>query len=403
MSLCVTILAGIWVGCSPMDEYLDKYTDGKDIQYPGVVFPAYMHSGKNRVVLEGYLISDPKISKIRIYWNSRNDSIEQNIQRSEGIDLLNISIPLPEGGYNFEVFTYDNEGNTSIPVILSATSYGDSYQETLYDRLVKNLTKEGDNVSIEWYSSDPTSPFVEINYPLSDGGSRTIRVPFDSLRTVLPDYKAKSGFSMRTYYLPDETAIDTFYTDKSWKAVNEDVTQDYILNAGLPFLRGDEGTGKWGTPKDWTITPNVLNQDKNTKGGWSTNGNPQGVIHLESRDYSGDGITNGKVHQTLALPAGKYIFEAECSNSATTGSSFLNVALAVAKGNALPDLEQMETDALGYYLRKTASGKETYALEFELTEDATITLGCVASFGRNSYVQFSQVRLLFVPQQLSEM
>lgn len=396
--LQLVVLMLILYSCSPMDEYLDKYTDRKEKQYTGIVNPAMMYSGENRVVFVGYLMSDPKISQIKIYWNERQDSLLRDIERTDGIDELIIPIALPEGGYNFEVFTFDKEGNSSIPVYLSATSYGAAYKELLKDRLIKNLVKDSSNVYIEWYSADPTSPFVEITYPLQDGGNKTIRVSPDSTKVTLVNYKRKSTFSMKTFYLPDEMAIDTFKTDGLIVPVNEDVTKDYILNAGLPFLRADNGTGKWGIIKDWFYTPNVLNQDNNAKGGWSTNGNPSGVLHLESRNYTGDGITNGKVYQSMNLPAGKYIFESYSWISSTTKNSFLDVALVASSGNQLPDLESVEANSLGFYRRQVATGSENYRFEFEINEDLLVSLGWVASFGKTSAIQFTHVKLYYIPQ-----
>ena len=62
------ILLGI-TSCTKMDEYL-KYTDGKEILYTGIPDSIAMYSGYNRVVFRGVLASDPKIAKIKIYWNS---------------------------------------------------------------------------------------------------------------------------------------------------------------------------------------------------------------------------------------------------------------------------------------------------------------------------------------------
>lgn len=395
-------LLSTWVaGCSSMDEYLDKYTDGKEIRYPGIPYPALMYSGKERVVFNGYRPSDPKVTRLKIYWNSRLDSLEQDIERSEGTDEFFIPISLPEGGYNFDIFTFDDEGNRSIPVTLSATSYGQTYQSSLTDRVIKSIQKTGSDVTIDWYSIDPTSPFVEITYPTLSGTQRVERLHQDSTKIVLEDFKAKSRFKMRTYYLPDEMSIDTFATDVSWIPVNEDVTADYILNAGNPFVRGDNGTekDKFGTPKDWKYTDNVLNQ-KNGMGGWSTNGTPSGVIQFESKNFSGEGMTNGKIYQTIQLPAGKYLLESYSSNSTTGRTSFLDCALVAAKGTELPDLENIES-SLGYYLRQetATNAKETYLAEFELSEESQVTIGYVASFGSSSSIQFAYIKLFFVPQE----
>ena len=65
--MSLLMLLGI-TSCTKMDEYL-KYTDGKEILYTGIPDSIAMYSGYNRVVFRGVLASDPKIAKIKIYWN----------------------------------------------------------------------------------------------------------------------------------------------------------------------------------------------------------------------------------------------------------------------------------------------------------------------------------------------
>ena len=150
------ILLGI-TSCTKMDEYL-KYTDGKEILYTGIPDSIAMYSGYNRVVFRGVLASDPKIAKIKIYWNLKQDSLEQDIRREGNDNVLIIPIPLEEGTYNFEMHTYDKDGlHPSVPFNLTGTSYGDSYKDGLVNRLVKKVEKIEDDVTIDWSPAEPTA------------------------------------------------------------------------------------------------------------------------------------------------------------------------------------------------------------------------------------------------------
>jgi hypothetical protein len=148
--------------CSGMDEYL-KYTGGKELVYPGKVDSVIFHSGRDRVVFTGLLISDPNIRKVNIYWNNKNDSIVLNVQRTSGIDSLTANIPLPEGVYNFQVYSYDSEGRSSIVTEAMGNSYGAIYERGLYDRPVKNALQNPNYAVINWYNGDPTC-FVKVEY-----------------------------------------------------------------------------------------------------------------------------------------------------------------------------------------------------------------------------------------------
>ena len=146
--------------CSDMDDYL-KFTGGKELVYPGKVDSVLFHSGRERVVFTGLLISDPNIKKVSVFWNNRQDSVILQIQRSAGIDSLEVSIPLPEGAYNFQVYSHDGEGRSSIVTNARGNAYGANYEKGLYDRPVKSAIQNPNYVVINWYNGDPTC-FVKV-------------------------------------------------------------------------------------------------------------------------------------------------------------------------------------------------------------------------------------------------
>lgn len=84
------ILLGI-TSCTKMDEYL-KYTDGKEILYTGIPDSIAMYSGYNRVVFRGVLASDPKIAKIKIYWNLKQDSLYNRQIKKFPTEKQNVSL-----------------------------------------------------------------------------------------------------------------------------------------------------------------------------------------------------------------------------------------------------------------------------------------------------------------------
>jgi hypothetical protein len=372
-----------------MDDYL-KYTNGKEILYTGKVDSVKIHSGDTRVVFTGLLISDPKITKVKIYWNSRADSLITDISRSAGIDTLKIPIPLPEGTYNFEIFTFDGEGNSSIAVNTSGISYGDEYKQSLYNRVIKKVEKVGDNVIIVWYNGEETSPFTQIDYADMLDNEHVIRVATTEDTTVLENFKSMTRFKMQTYFLPDEFAVDTFKSDIVLVGVNEDITNLYIKNSGNPFKRSDNGTGKWGLPQDWLYTPNIINQNSGTAGGWSTDGNPSGVIHFESKDWGGEGVTNGKLYQTFELPAGSYTLEYYSDGG---GSSDFQGNFVVAEGSVLPDIDNLNQVLAKYHWDQGGMGG-THKIAFTLDIATTVSIGWVVSFGSYTWCHINSVKMM---------
>src|SRR5690242_4212384 len=116
------------MACSKMDDYKSKYTQGGPITYAGKMDSVQIFSGRNRVKVTGLFTSDPNIVKYRVFWNSRQDSVEVAVKRTAGVDTASLIVAnLPEGVQSFEIRTYDNAGNSSVPVYMSASVYGDLY------------------------------------------------------------------------------------------------------------------------------------------------------------------------------------------------------------------------------------------------------------------------------------
>lgn len=393
--LALGLILLVLASCSKMDDYL-KYTNGREMVYAGKVDSVKVRSGRERVVITGLLTSDPNITKVKIFYNQRQDSIVLNINRSLGVDTLNIPVSLPEGSHNFEIISYDNKGTSSVKVQVTGRSYGAVYQESLFNRALKSVEKLGNSVFINLYSGDVNSPFTRFTYTDLNDREKSIDVTNDSSRVVLKDYKSMTKFKMQTFFLPDTSAIDTFYAEPEMIGVSEDVTAFYIKNSGSPFLRSDNGTGKWGIPRDWLYTPNVLNQNGNTAGGWSTDAN--GVIHFESKDWSSDGLTNGKVYQTFMLAEGKY--EMEYHSDGCGGD--INSNFVAARGNVLPDIDRLDDQnvVLAAYRSTQNNASGTRKIEFTLDQPAQVAVGWVVSTGSTSWLHFNYIKLRIVAEEL---
>lgn len=375
--------------CSDMDDYL-KYMDGVPT-YTGIVDSVNFHSGDERVVFTGLLTSDPKIRKVKIFWNNRKDSLILNINRTSGVDTLFQPIPLKEGRYNFEVISFDDKGIPSITVTKTGISYGTEYKKGLYNRPIKNLEKEGNDAVIEWYNGDELSPFVKIDYEDTDGQLRTVKALTSDESTILENYKSMSLIKLQAYYLPDETAIDTFKTVVEEAVALENITYQCIINPGGPFLRADNGSGKWGQLKGWQYTSNILNQNGNTAGGWSTDAG--GVIHLESQDWGGSGFTNGKIYQTITLSAGKYSLEYYSDGFGGSATSLF----AIAKGSTLPDIENAEGNTLAHEIRENGSVTGNHKIYFELEDTQTVTLGWTVTIpGSYTWYHINWIKLMIL-------
>jgi hypothetical protein len=403
--LYVVILLGLILSvfsCTNADEYL-KFTEGGPISYTGKIDSLKFFPGRNRVKIQGLIISDPKVSELRVYWNNKKDSAVVAINRTSGVDVVSSIIEnLPENIYNFEVKTFDAKGNSSISQSISSQTYGERYQASLTDRkIVSSSLSSTQSLTIDFATMDLTTGAyaTEVVYTDNLNVDHTVTVPVTQNQLVVPNYKIGSRFKQRSLFLPvlnsKFTSIDIFYTSFVSKDPQVIDLTYMIKNNKRPFLTSSTDGGRWGTLADWTT--NAACKNHGGYGGWDGGccGNPPGTINLES-GWGAPVITNGKIYQTITLDAGTYIFSAPLLasgsglNSGYTLSDY--VYLAVAKGNILPDSSggALETNptTLGFKRIVNTMNSESAVITFTITQSEQITLGISTTQGNERYGHF---------------
>ena len=167
--LLLTGAAASVVSCTEMDDYL-RFTEGVSSTYTGKLDSAVFLAGNGRLLFHGELSSDPKVSRIGLYWNvgTKQDSLSIEVDYAKD-KIVEQEIALGEGSYNFQIYTYDSAGNHSIPMTRSGNSYGANYLEGLYNRVVKSCALDGEDIAIEWYSGSENSPYTVVTYTGADG------------------------------------------------------------------------------------------------------------------------------------------------------------------------------------------------------------------------------------------
>jgi hypothetical protein len=395
------LLAAIAIsGCSKMDENYKKLEKGGEIIYPGVISGQNYLAGNLRTMLIWHPSPDPKIVTYKIYWNNKQDSLTVTATDHNPADTVKVLIPnLVEGTYSFNVYSIDDAGHVSIPLnINSVRVFGAVYESALFNRgynadtpfIVNILTG---TVQLKFNPPDSINIKTVINYTDNANKTHALILKPDSNTITLPDFQFGSNVTFQSSYIPLKGAIDTFTVQaiSTYPTIKRigDITALYIKNPGNPFLRSDvEHTDKWGYPLYWSYNTNVLNQDGDTRGGWSTDNN--GCIHFEAENYSGNGVNNGKVYQTFTLPAGNYAIDVQ---TAGYGGS-INANEVVAAGTSLPDITALSTgNTLAWFHGDQNSIGGSHTLNFTLTQNTTVTFGWVVSTDSYTYLQFTSVKL----------
>lgn len=164
-----------------------------------------------------------------------------------------------------------------------------------------------------------------------------------------------------------------------------DVSAYALKNYKQPFVAADGApTEDWTIPADWIVNEAAKNkQNGETKVGGLQN-NTIVMQAANGWDNPFVPITNGKIYQTIALPAGNYQLTVTFKEYFVNGGDLF---LVVNKGTDLPDIENgalvNSTDVCASensaFDRDHGNGG-TVKLTFSLSEQSEVSIGFVATF-----------------------
>src|SRR5690606_2603265 len=238
------MLAGLMMAlasCSKMDEYKQYMSEG-ETRYVGRADSAIAYPGKNRILLSWLLISDPNITRCKVYWDNRADSAEISVEKTGGIDTIYLMLEnMEERTYNFELFTYDDDGNSSVPVYETGAAYGEKYQSVLLPRLISEAWYRNDTAVITLGAPGNDLYGTQLLYVTGSGETAEVLVEPGQDVLLLTDFKKGASFRYRTLYLPASLAIDTFYTDFLEEELSYEMDRSKWTISGLS---SDEAEGE---------------------------------------------------------------------------------------------------------------------------------------------------------------
>jgi hypothetical protein len=384
------LLTSVFAACKKMDDY-KKFAEGGEIPYPSTFDSLKVISGNKRVMLTGLLAGDPKVVKYRVFWNSGSDSLEATFKRSGGVDTFKQVVSnLPEGPMTFTIRTYDADGNKSIPMSITGTVYGQSFQSSVDQRgnrvILGTAFSSNGSAIINWANVDKYVGVLGMKISYVDGNNlnRDTVVPVQLVdqQTVIPNVGIKQLMQYNTLYLPDTVGIDTFTVAQ--KAIPA-FTEVKLANNIKPIANSANDGDRWANLLDWTT--NSAAKNHNGYGGTDKSGSG---IYFEA-GWGGGPIYNGKIHQVVTLPPGKYKYEGSV-DWWYNGSRCDVYLMAVAGTNGLPDVDNLG-NSIGYK-KLDNSGVQ---LNFELTQKTTLSLGCLLYMNDDGEaIRFNSLRLYIV-------
>jgi hypothetical protein len=211
--LVAAILLGSMGGCESLEDTYKEFIGTGETIYIGRADSIKTKGGRNRIELSWLLISDPKIAAYKVYWNNRTDSIEGNLVKSDQVDTVRLLLEnLPENIYQFDIFLFDKNRNSSVRSSSIGRVYGENYERTLANRTYTSYERSGLNLIIDWMEPESNMVMVEVEYQNTEGEEVVRRILPELLTDTLTQFPISGTFEYRTLYLPEPNAIDTFYS-----------------------------------------------------------------------------------------------------------------------------------------------------------------------------------------------
>lgn len=208
LMLSVVMTAG---ACSGQLDTIQEYLDAGETIYAAKMDSVDIRPGYNRVEVTGLLKYGMDTERCVIRWLPDNDSIVVSVQRVNPVDTFRTFIEnLPEGTYQFEIVTYNKAGNRSVATAKGSKTYGERYVSSLRVRSLLSTEVVGESLVLNFSSEMAEALETKIFYLNSAGVVKEQVVTRGSNQIEITDWKPKGGYEVKTYYVPEVNAVDTF-------------------------------------------------------------------------------------------------------------------------------------------------------------------------------------------------
>lgn len=232
--------------CSPMDyKYSDFIKDGPityltkldDSEVKGI-------GGRNRIRIVIPELEDPRATKVELYWFNKQEHLVAPISTSGETSVYIEN--LVEASYIFELSILDEKGNKSIPVAITATSYGEIWESLLQNRLISSKGREGANYKVTYAENmDQRLQATEFEWKSDDGLTSKLVVNPTETVGYLENFESNS-FRYRSVYRPEPESEDLFYSP--WEYYLEVPSADLVIfdKEHTSFTMPELNDGYWG-------------------------------------------------------------------------------------------------------------------------------------------------------------
>jgi len=218
-TLVVSLVLTIQYSCKKNQQAdFREFLAGNEIVYTGAVTGVKLQPGNLKMGLKWKGSTDPSITKYVIYYNNRADSQVVNVPvRSDTVRT--VITGLSEYTYSFTIYSYDAQGNRSIPFeVNNAKVYGPVYESSLVNRSYDSgnpyTVNPNGSVTLNFNAPDTINVNTQITYTNRLGATVNLKLENEAASITIPDYKSGTDILYKSAYIPVRNAIDTFTVNK---------------------------------------------------------------------------------------------------------------------------------------------------------------------------------------------
>ena len=200
--LLAGFLAACLFSCMKQDDIYKEFVVPGGLKYPQKVDTLLVQSGFNKLSISWPKTVDPSVVKARLFWNAGQDSLE--VDMTSVTDTARVVLEdLAEENYTFSIYTYDAQGNRSMPTEQTGMPYGEKY---LTSKSLKEITSASmlttTHAIINLSPAVADLQYCEITYTSTSGEEKTITVDAAAKSVQIPDFKNGAPYKIRCIYKP---------------------------------------------------------------------------------------------------------------------------------------------------------------------------------------------------------
>lgn len=244
------------------------------------------------------------------------------------------------------------------------------------------ITKYVGSANISNYS-DPNK--IDINKNFTDGvKDHTYTMTIRNLKASTTFYVrlgARVNDSFKNYNYSVVIKIDVPAADPNA------LPDNFLKNADFPFIRNTWDGDRWGTLTDWLTNDAMRSRGNGLYGGYDGGygdyaGGKNSSFGFERWSSGENPIVNGKIYQTMTLPAGDYQYTLSFAggNPQTSNNGTDPRFIVVAAGKSLPDVADINTSLAHASFVGIDPNTGSVMVEFTLAQSTEVTVGVLANF-----------------------